>query len=136
VNYLYIFSMLKVNKIFFILVGLILLAIHQSCRNEQNVNKKELFVREKLNRLDLEEYSTPDIIPTDSCAVQVAEIILRAFYGKEIETEKPFRVGLYQDSIWIIKGNFPREDRTWRGGVAHIEIRKSDGKILRIYHGN
>jgi hypothetical protein len=58
------------------------------------------------------------------------ETVLSNIYGKEhIEEEKPFSVNLDGD-VWIIEGSLYYR----KGGVAYMEIRKSDGKILKVIH--
>lgn len=71
-------------------------------------------------------------IPTAEIAVQVAETILNEIYGREhIEKQKPFSVNL-ENAVWVIEGYLPSG---MDGGVAYIEIRKSNGEILKVYHG-
>ena len=70
-------------------------------------------------------------IPTAEVAFQVAESIFINIYGKEnIEEQKPFSINLEND-IWIIKGTLYSR----KGGVAYMEIRKSNGEILKVHHG-
>lgn len=121
------------TKLIFTNVLLMLMTL-SSCDNNEVTNQVQ-FKRDKIERFDQSVIflSKHDMVSTDSCAVQIAEIILKSFYGKEMEDEKPLRVDLYRDSIWIIKGSYT-EDLNRRGGVAYIEIRKHDGKILNILH--
>lgn len=124
-------------KIIFILKLSLIFAFISNCTcNQVNINKKKLFIKEELDRLQLEKNLVFDIVPTDTCAAHIAKVLLTARFGTEIKGEMPLRVNLYHDSIWIVKGNFPRNDFKWRGGVAYIEIRKVDGKVLKIHHGN
>lgn len=70
--------------------------------------------------------STPEI------AYNIAESILSKIYGKEnIEKQKPFSINLEND-IWIIEGNIEKD---YLGGVAYMEIRKSNGEVLKVLHG-
>ena len=89
--------------------------------------------------LSLSEYSSvhgfmPEdgLIPTAELAIQVAELVLKNIYGSEnIEEQPPFFINLKND-IWIIEGNL---DDGYYEGVAHIEIRKNNGEILKVIHG-
>ena len=72
------------------------------------------------------------LIPTAELAIQVAELVLKNIYGSEnIEEQPPFFINLKND-IWIIEGNL---DDGYYEGVAHIEIRKNNGEILKVIHG-
>jgi len=71
-------------------------------------------------------------VPDKATASKVAEAILFPIYGNEINYEKPFKVELKDSSVWVVRGNFPEGAL---GGVAYIEIRKSDCKILKVTHG-
>ena len=73
------------------------------------------------------------IIPNAKTAVDFAKIILNYHYGEEeINEEKPFDVELINNRVWYISGSLPEG---YLGGVAEIFIQKSDGKVLRMYHG-
>ena len=76
---------------------------------------------------------TKNYVPNDSTAKKIAEAILIPIYGKEqIEAEKPFKVKLVNDSIWVVEGT---QKEISLGGVFYIEIQKSDCKILKVTHG-
>ena len=71
-------------------------------------------------------------VPNPETAVQIAEAVLLPIYGKEqVESERPFVANLNGD-IWTVEGSLPDG---WLGGVAEVDIRKSDGKIMRLIHG-
>lgn len=76
------------------------------------------------------------LVPTADVAVKIAECVLFEIYGKEkIEKEKPFSVNL-RDRVWIIEGNIPdikNGDITFCGQV-YMEIKKSNGEILKLLH--
>ena len=55
-----------------------------------------------------------------------------SIYGDRIYNQKPYRVNLIKDSIWVVNGS------VYGGGYgenAYIEIRKKDGKILKVLMG-
>lgn len=71
-------------------------------------------------------------VPNPETAIQIAEAVLIPIYGKEqIESERPFVANLHGD-IWTVAGSLPEG---WLGGVAEVEIRKSDGNVMRVIHG-
>jgi hypothetical protein len=70
-------------------------------------------------------------VPNESVAKQIAETVLLPIYGEDILNQKPFKVSLIKDSIWVIEGS----SQNIEGGVAIILIQKSDCKILKVTHG-
>jgi hypothetical protein len=71
------------------------------------------------------------VVSSAEIAFSIAEPILKNIYGDEIiEGEKPFSVNLEND-VWVIEGHL---EEGWEGGVAYIEIRKSNGEILKVIH--
>lgn len=67
-------------------------------------------------------------------AVGIAEAIAMRFYGRsQIERQRPYLVKRLADR-WVIQGSFPTEPNL-KGGVFEIEVSSSDGRILRLIHG-
>ena len=70
-------------------------------------------------------------------AIAIGEVILKSIYGKRmIDAEKPLKATLSPDGVWLIEGSgrlIP--GILQKGGVAEIWISKSDGRILRVLHG-
>lgn len=64
-------------------------------------------------------------------AVQIAQIIFVRVYGEKVLKKRPFSAVL-KKGIWIVDGSL---DKGVDGGVPHIEIQKSDGKIIYLIHG-
>ena len=58
-------------------------------------------------------------------------IVTTAFDLRDESLLTAFFINLKND-IWIIEGNL---DDGYYGGVAHIEIRKNNGEILKVIHG-
>lgn len=72
-----------------------------------------------------------DIVADSLSAVLIAKAAWYPLYGKEhIEREKPFRVTEYI-KYWTVEGSLPEGHE---GGTAHIVIRKSDGKVMKVWH--
>ncbi len=83
------------------------------------------------NHLNKEEDSKQSV--NDSVtAVKIAEMNWNKIYGKNVLKEKPYSIKLINDSIWVINGTLPKNVV---GGVVYIEIRKYDGKVLKVTHG-
>jgi len=58
--------------------------------------------------------------------------VLTPIYGAErIQRQLPLNARLMDDR-WIVEGSLPQGRL---GGVAHIAIAKSDGRIFRVTHG-
>lgn len=74
-----------------------------------------------------------DLVPNKQTAIKIAEAIWLPIYGNKIYNEKPFLAELNASGVWIVKGIL--HGTRAKGGVAYIEIQKSDCKILKIYHG-
>ncbi len=73
-------------------------------------------------------------VPNAGSAIKIAEIVWLNVYGEEIKDEKPFIAKLKDGKVWIVEGTF-NGGMYAKGGVAYIEIQKSDGKILKVIHG-
>jgi hypothetical protein len=71
-------------------------------------------------------------VPDSTTAVQLAQIFFVRIYGKKVLKKKPFVSTLKDGKIWMVDGTL---EKGMDGGVPHIEIQKSDGKILALYHG-
>jgi len=80
---------------------------------------------------NIEKKSNFSVIDTVT-AIKIAELNWIKIYGKDVINEKPYSIKLQGDSIWVINGTLPKNVL---GGVAYIEIRKCDGKILKVTHG-
>lgn len=111
------------NTILYIMLTFFLILSISSCvttkDNKQNFNENK-------------NMKAIDYVPNEETAIKIAEAIWLPIYGEKIYAQKPYDVSLVNDSIWIIKGTLPQNRR---GGVAYIEIQKSDGKILKVIHG-
>jgi len=74
---------------------------------------------------------TKGVIPDEATAVGVAQVIFLPVFGKE-QTAKfqPYHAQLKGD-VWTVYGTL---EQGWRGGTPELRIRKSDGKVLEIWH--
>lgn len=65
-------------------------------------------------------------------AKEKGESLLREIYGDSIKSKKPYTVSFDSESqVWLVEGSLPKNHD---GGVPHILIRKSDGKVLAVWH--
>lgn len=71
-----------------------------------------------------------DLVPDSTTAIKIAEAIWLPIYGEKVLREKPYNAEL-KDSTWLVYGTLPLNSL---GGVAFIEIRKTDCKILKVWH--
>jgi hypothetical protein len=86
------------------------------------------------------------VIPDSQAAIKKAEEEWLSVYGESIFKSKPFNVVLLGDTMWHVYGkvNSPsyiineKGDTTglklYYGGIPHIFIMKSDGRVVSIYH--
>ncbi|MFB9077048.1 YbbC/YhhH family protein [Flavobacterium procerum] len=73
------------------------------------------------------------LVEKEETAIAIAEAILFERFGKDkIEDQKPYKINIKQDSIWVLKGSF---NKIGFGGTFYIEISSKNAKILEIYHG-
>lgn len=65
-------------------------------------------------------------------AKEKAESLFREIYGDSVKSKKPYTVSFDEKSqVWLVEGSLPENHD---GGVPHILIRKSDGKVLAVWH--
>ena len=77
-------------------------------------------------------YPDDGYVPNELTAARIAEAVLVSKYGEKIYGQKPYRINLIKDSIWVVNGSVTGGGY---GENAHIEIRKKDGKILKVFMG-
>jgi hypothetical protein len=84
----------------------------------------------------LEKYNPPSgMVANQSVAVAIARTYLSALYGADhIKRELPLIAELRRD-VWHVEGSFKnRGAPRMKGGVAIIEICKSNGRVLSVIH--
>ena len=72
-------------------------------------------------------------IDSPQVAKEKGVAVLKEIYGEEsLKDEEPFTVAFDEkNQAWLIQGTLPDN---MEGGVAHIIIQKSDGKVVAIWH--
>ncbi len=86
-----------------------------------------------------------DYVPNKETAIKIAEAIWLPIYGQKIYDNRPFDACIDGDTAWHVFGSMPTSkmeiddngDTTFIyifGGAPHAIIRKSDAKILNVYH--
>jgi hypothetical protein len=78
-------------------------------------------------------------VPDATTAQKIAEAVLVPVYGdKVVATERPFRATL-KNEIWIVVGSVPCEaappGASCPGGAAEVRIRRKDGTVTFMSHG-
>ncbi len=70
-------------------------------------------------------------------AIAIAEKEFIKVYGEKVKEERPFVANLVKDSIWVVKGTYPKAKPgvPTFGGVARAEINANNCKIIKIIHG-
>jgi len=86
------------------------------------------------------------VIPDSQAAIKKAEEEWLSVYGESIFKSKPFNVVLLGDTMWHVYGTMSASSyvinekgdtiglNIYLGGIPHIFIMKSDGKVVSIYH--
>jgi hypothetical protein len=84
---------------------------------------------------------TSGYVPDSKTAVKIAEAVLVPIYGqKQIESERPF-IATLRNGAWTVTGTLRCPDgkggttTSCDGGVAEVQISKSDARILYMLHG-
>lgn len=105
------------HSLFFYLFLLLALSCQQKTEKEGRQLKKQI--------------PPNGFVPNKQTASKIAEAILLEIYGEEILNQIPFQVLLLGDSVWAVRGMYKEP---MIGGVVYIEIKKSDGEILKVNH--
>ena len=79
-------------------------------------------------------YNNPKgLVPDAKTAVIIATATLNPIWGEqELNSKKPFEVVLLNGKIWSVNSTGPYK-KGFHGSTTHILIRKSDGKILKMW---
>jgi hypothetical protein len=117
-SYYSFFCMKKISNCFLSIIMMSCSCFFQGCSTPQ----EEQNLRDPQN----------GIVQDSETAKKIAEAIWTPIYGKSIVDEKPYKATLIGDSIWIVESSSLKEQF---GGVAYIEIRKSDCKVVKVFHG-
>ena len=71
-------------------------------------------------------------IDSEKTAKEKSEIVWKEIYGESIMERKPYEVSFDdKNQVWLVQGTLPKN---WLGGVPYILIKKSDGKVLAVWH--
>lgn len=115
----------------------LIIAIICGCKGKRDFVMDPTLQRQYLN--DSTFYVIPDNwtgeVKTAEEAFGIAIPVLEEGFGKEdVNHQKPFIINLIDD-IWVIEGTLHQSDsEIIYGGTAYIEIKKSNGAILKIVH--
>ena len=80
-------------------------------------------------------YNNPKgLVPDAKTAVIIATATLNPIWGEqELNNKKPFEVVLLNGKIWSVNSTGPHHKEWTHTSTTHILIRKSDGKVLKIW---
>lgn len=72
------------------------------------------------------------IVPNAKTAYYLAVAVLSSVYGEDnIKKQLPLHIILINDEYWHVTGTL----HAGKGGAASINIRKENGTIMGVYHG-
>lgn len=82
----------------------------------------------------VKQYQPPKgMVPNKVAAAEISRTYLVTIYGRaDIESELPLRASL-QRGVWLVQGTGNTAPGS-KGGVAMIEICKSNGRVLSVIH--
>ncbi len=135
---------MKIQKCFRILLivvtVIIALFIANVFADKEGASDHDIHVKWILDTVKDGECYFPEsgFVPDAESAIKIAEAVWVPIYGEEtIFDELPFNATLFEDSLWIVYGsfNYGEEGDFVAGGVAHAIIRKSDGRVTCVIHG-
>ena len=78
------------------------------------------------------------LVPDEETAVKIAEVVWLPIYGEAIYDRLPF-VAYYdgKEDVWYVRGTMPEAPpgKTLFGGTPEMTIKRTDGQILFVSHG-
>ncbi|MDR0286375.1 MAG: YbbC/YhhH family protein [Clostridiales bacterium] len=84
----------------------------------------------------MRDFSSDRVVGTTENVQQAkekAESVWIEIYGKEKKRNKPYEVFYDEyEEVWLVMGTLPPKYSA--GGVPYILIKKSDGKVLAVWH--
>ncbi len=112
------------------LVGILILAI-QNNRNSFDIKPFDYNDYQYYIENFSSEETLGRILNAKDAALK-AETVWVEIYGELIKNKRPYQLSFDEESqVWLIEGTLPENHV---GGVPHILIRKSDGKVLAVWH--
>lgn len=117
----------------------LIIAIIGGCKGKRDFVIDPILQRQYLN--DSTFYVMPDNwigeVKTAEEAFSIAIPVLEEGFGKEnVNCQKPFVINLIDNDIWVIEGTLHQSgSEIIYGGTAYMEIKRSNGAILKIIHG-
>jgi NTF2 fold immunity protein of polymorphic toxin system component len=110
-------------------VALALAVLATACQSKSSQDKRSAITATHTTDLAAEPARS---VPDEQTAIRIADSVLAERYGRDqLESEKPL-IATLSDTIWTVTGTLPPGNE---GGVAEIEIRKADGRIIHVTHG-
>jgi hypothetical protein len=106
----------------------------QAGRQDESRKEQEewAFIYDWLSRPKQSEKPKGGFAPDASTATAIGEAVARALYGEDVVgRQKPFRARL-RAGVWTVMGSMSPQGAY--GGVAIIQLRKGDGKVIFAAH--
>ncbi len=118
-----------------LVLSLAALSLLLSCGVSDDKNGRHFNVEKfETDPSDFNYIPTSGYVDKPEIAVQIAEAIAVRFYGRaNVESQRPYRVKRVADR-WVVQGTLPQYEGL-KGGVFEVQLSSSDGKILRLIHG-
>lgn len=84
-----------------------------------------------LSSFNVSQTSKEFLVKDSKTAIEFAKVIWKPYYGKLINTHKPFEASIVRDSIWIVQGTL----KTKKGGKPYLEFNAYDCTVYKISFG-
>lgn len=124
---------MKKTIVFFILLLLVIVLILVFIKYNNSLKIEEFHLSEYIKYM---QDSPSDIILGEISSSKIARLkaeeVWMEIYGEKVKSKKPYKVSFdSENQVWLVKGRLPKN---MLGGVPYILIRKSDGKVLAVWH--
>jgi Na+-translocating ferredoxin:NAD+ oxidoreductase RnfG subunit len=113
-----------------ILIGVVLVLLNN--RNNNKIGNFSLSDYQEQLSESPSDLVLGETLDSKSAKKKAEEVWVKT-YGKSVKKESsPYEV-YFDDTnnVWLVTGTLPKG---WLGGVPYILIRKSDGKVLAMWH--
>jgi hypothetical protein len=133
-------SMDKILMIFLLSITIGCSESHNNQKSQEYIylgtrhTEYELFRQDTISKNYNGVYTRANGVVVDAnTAVTIGRAVLVPIYGEEeIDLQRPYKVELVNDTIWMLYGSLPQNAN---GGCFEIAINKKDGRIMKIGHG-
>jgi hypothetical protein len=123
---------LRVATLLFSLAWAVLTVQAWQSGESQRERDEWTFIYDWLSRPKQSDKPKSGFVPDGPTATAIGEAVARALYGEDVaRRQRPFRARL-RAGVWTVMGSMKPEGGY--GGVAIIQLRKDDGRVVFAAH--